>query len=392
MSEMLTYAPDLRALTGGQGDYTMEFLRYEEIPAHLAQKVVDAATRGGRGRQGLSREQRERARAMRPRVAPLLPSAAVAARKSISTNAPVVNCDVCGRTLLPGEHPTCSSPRGEKRNVCELCTQRASHEGWIREGLDDATVRAAARTSGRSRGAARAPARPPRAAPTTRPTSDAQPDHHPPAPPRARARAAPPPRPPREQRNVHAIPTNADLKMARALDLFNGSSHPRTVAGVARSLGAPIVAVRPSLTEGSVVTIVVGWELSWYRFEVDLGDEAAGVRLVEPGDRAVRARAGRPDAQRRGRRAGRVAPRRAARIDFRAGDLLRHPRGTRAGALRAARRVLQGRPEREGHHRPPQERAARADRAASTAEQRTVPRPPPARASPASSRRSTPRE
>jgi elongation factor G len=43
MSEMLTYAPDLRALTGGQGDYTMEFLRYEEIPAHLAQKVADAA-------------------------------------------------------------------------------------------------------------------------------------------------------------------------------------------------------------------------------------------------------------------------------------------------------------------------------------------------------------
>jgi elongation factor G len=43
MSEMLTYAPDLRALTGGQGDYTMEFLRYEEVPAHLAQKVVDSA-------------------------------------------------------------------------------------------------------------------------------------------------------------------------------------------------------------------------------------------------------------------------------------------------------------------------------------------------------------
>jgi elongation factor G len=41
MSEMLTYAPDLRALTGGQGDYTMEFLRYEEIPAHLAQKVIN---------------------------------------------------------------------------------------------------------------------------------------------------------------------------------------------------------------------------------------------------------------------------------------------------------------------------------------------------------------
>jgi elongation factor G len=43
MAEMLTYAPDLRALTGGQGDYTMEFLRYEEVPHHLAQKVVEAA-------------------------------------------------------------------------------------------------------------------------------------------------------------------------------------------------------------------------------------------------------------------------------------------------------------------------------------------------------------
>jgi elongation factor G len=43
MAEMLTYAPDLRSLTGGQGDYAMEFLRYEEVPAHLAQKVVAAS-------------------------------------------------------------------------------------------------------------------------------------------------------------------------------------------------------------------------------------------------------------------------------------------------------------------------------------------------------------
>jgi elongation factor G len=43
MAEMLTYAPDLRALTAGRGEYTMEFLRYEEVPAHLAQKVVQDA-------------------------------------------------------------------------------------------------------------------------------------------------------------------------------------------------------------------------------------------------------------------------------------------------------------------------------------------------------------
>jgi elongation factor G len=44
MAEMLTYAPDLRSITGGQGDYTLEFLRYEEVPGHLAQKVVEQAT------------------------------------------------------------------------------------------------------------------------------------------------------------------------------------------------------------------------------------------------------------------------------------------------------------------------------------------------------------
>ena len=43
MAEMLSYAPDLRSITGGQGEYTLEFLRYEEVPAHLAQKVVAEA-------------------------------------------------------------------------------------------------------------------------------------------------------------------------------------------------------------------------------------------------------------------------------------------------------------------------------------------------------------
>ncbi|HXD54616.1 MAG TPA: elongation factor G [Solirubrobacteraceae bacterium] len=43
MSEMLTYAPDLRSITQGQGDYTLEFLRYEEVPGHLASRVVAEA-------------------------------------------------------------------------------------------------------------------------------------------------------------------------------------------------------------------------------------------------------------------------------------------------------------------------------------------------------------
>ena len=44
MAEMLAYAPDLRSITGGRGEYTLEFARYEEVPTHLAQKVVAAAT------------------------------------------------------------------------------------------------------------------------------------------------------------------------------------------------------------------------------------------------------------------------------------------------------------------------------------------------------------
>lgn len=43
MAELLSYAPDLRSLTGGQGDFAMEFLRYEEVPAHLAGKVAAQA-------------------------------------------------------------------------------------------------------------------------------------------------------------------------------------------------------------------------------------------------------------------------------------------------------------------------------------------------------------
>jgi elongation factor G len=43
MAELLNYAPDLRSLTGGQGEYTMEFLRYEEVPGHLVGRVMDAA-------------------------------------------------------------------------------------------------------------------------------------------------------------------------------------------------------------------------------------------------------------------------------------------------------------------------------------------------------------
>ena len=43
MAEVLTYNQAITSLTGGRGDYHMQFLRYEEVPAHIAQKLIEAA-------------------------------------------------------------------------------------------------------------------------------------------------------------------------------------------------------------------------------------------------------------------------------------------------------------------------------------------------------------
>jgi elongation factor G len=40
-AEMLRYATELRSMTQGRGMYTMRFDHYEEVPAHVAQKVID---------------------------------------------------------------------------------------------------------------------------------------------------------------------------------------------------------------------------------------------------------------------------------------------------------------------------------------------------------------
>src|SRR4051812_39053779 len=238
-------------------------------------------------------------------------------RKSITTNPAVVTCDVCGRTLLRGEHADVFIAGGQRRNVCELCTGRAVHEGWIREGLDDVVARG---RDGRGKRASLLSRLRSRRSEPAQGQHELSPDELPYARRNGRVErlpveeeyvlpadhgAEPEPEPryveaPRaqaepvavaepldhtlyESRSVHGVPTNAELKVARAMELFNQSPQVRTVGGVARSLGAPIVSARPSRTEGSVVTIVVAWELSWYRFEVDLGNEAAGVRVAAQG-------------------------------------------------------------------------------------------------------------
>ena len=43
MAEVLTYSQSLTSMTGGRGDYHMQFLRYDEVPTHIAQKLIEAA-------------------------------------------------------------------------------------------------------------------------------------------------------------------------------------------------------------------------------------------------------------------------------------------------------------------------------------------------------------
>ncbi len=43
MSEVLTYSNDLRSMTSDRGMFTSEFSHYEEVPSHLAQKIITEA-------------------------------------------------------------------------------------------------------------------------------------------------------------------------------------------------------------------------------------------------------------------------------------------------------------------------------------------------------------
>src|SRR5215212_2767303 len=205
--------------------------------------------------------------------------------KDIRTAQVQVSCDVCGRTLLRGEHAQTYLAGGSRRQVCELCTARAVNEGWVREGV---ALERAARSFGAERrrsllgrlrrgassaGRAEAPsaAAPPEESGTRNgwhaPAEDQD----------AFALLA------SEPRQVHAVPTSVEQRSVSAIERFNRSEHPRTLAGVARSLGAPVVVVRPSDEQDSLIAIVVSWELCWYRYEVDLSDGGVAVRLAAQG-------------------------------------------------------------------------------------------------------------
>ena len=58
LAEVQRYATDLRSITQGRGHYTLEFDHYEEVPAHLAQKIIDKAKEDVEGVVVLRRRRR----------------------------------------------------------------------------------------------------------------------------------------------------------------------------------------------------------------------------------------------------------------------------------------------------------------------------------------------
>jgi hypothetical protein len=222
------------------------------------------------------------------------------ATRTIVTSQPDVACDVCERRLLRGEQPDVFLAGGRRRTVCELCAPRATHEGWLREAdrhsvslppsrarrgrnlfdrlrqmrepIEDRPAGAGALAAGPATGAAY----------ELQAEEDEEPYEFLGGFPGVAEESAPLSVEDRSEIGQPAL-TGGDLKVERALKVFNVGEHPRRLAGVARSLGAPAVSVRPVDEAGSVVAIVVAWELCWYRYEVDLGDEAAGARAVAQG-------------------------------------------------------------------------------------------------------------
>jgi hypothetical protein len=144
-------------------------------------------------------------------------------------------CAICGRTILAGERVHGYVDGEEERGVCELCVARADRLGW--QPAAELALTA------------------------TRPDPAAS----------SRPRPAPPPDP------------EAPTPFERAVSRFNSSDAGHTVAGLTRTLGTPWVSVGAAAGAPDEVRITVAWELSWYQWGVDIGDELRPVFQLDKG-------------------------------------------------------------------------------------------------------------
>ena len=172
-------------------------------------------------------------------------------------------CAICGRTTLAGERVHGFVEGGEGRLVCELCVARAERLGWTPAGAPE-PERAADAHEGRwrLRSLLRLPGR--------RRAAAAMTDRfHPFGP--------------------YKGPNGGNDQVAnrspfeRAAARFNSSEAGHTVAGLTRTLGRPWVSVGAAAGAPNEVRITVAWELSWYQWGVDIGDELRPVFEIDKG-------------------------------------------------------------------------------------------------------------
>jgi hypothetical protein len=206
--------------------------------------------------------------------------------RTIVTSQPDVACYVCERRLLRGEQPEVFLAAGRPRTVCELCAPRAAHQGWKRES-DPHPMSAAPLRAGRGRNLFE------RLRQVGRPALDSsgelsaeaayEQESEPydflgSADPRAAGESSPAlgdlagSRSSRTDLAGKPAGTRSSGPLQSAIDVFNAGEYPRRVASLTRSLGAPEVSVGPGEAVASTVSILIAWELCWYRYEVDLDD------------------------------------------------------------------------------------------------------------------------
>jgi hypothetical protein len=171
---------------------------------------------------------------------------------------PEGTCAVCGRTVLAGEQVHGFLAGDGRRDVCELCVSRAERLGWRKDGDgDDGAPDLAQKRRG------------PRLAGLLwrRRTAEAEPGDPPPPSP------GPDPAAPGMRIERALAAPSALSPFERAVARFNASDASHTVDGLVRTLGRPSVSVGASAGAPSEIRITIAWELSWYQWGVDLGDE-----------------------------------------------------------------------------------------------------------------------
>jgi hypothetical protein len=188
-------------------------------------------------------------------------------------------CAICGRTILAGERVHGFADGGDERSVCELCMARAEGLGWRPAGEPE-PERPAGGHDGRWRLRGLLHRRERRNGEPT-PESSGSPSTEKSGNDAAAEQGLAAAK--RRSRPSPSLDLNAPSPFERAVARFNSSDAGRTAAGLTRTLGKPHASVGAAAGKPGEVRITVAWELSWYQWGVDIGDELRSVFQIDKG-------------------------------------------------------------------------------------------------------------